>query len=102
MTNEFFAKDTSRKIRAVQKAKGTRGVPLTTNVPYGYKKGENGAWIVDEESAEVVKQIFRMCIEGRGPLQIAKALTAAKVLNPTAYKNSRGLTTCRFDSDPYH
>ena len=100
--NEFFAKDTSRKIRAVQKAKGTRGVPLTTNVPYGYKKGDNGAWEVDEESAEVVKQIFRMCIEGRGPLQIAKALTAAKVLNPTAYKNSRGLTTRRFDSDPYH
>ncbi len=42
--NEFFAKDTSRKIRAVQKAKGTRGVPLTTNVPYGYKKGNDGAW----------------------------------------------------------
>ena len=88
--NEFFAKDTSRKIRAVNKAKGGRGIPLTTNIPYGYKKGENGAWKVDEESAEVVKQIFRMCIEGRGPLQIAKALTAAKVLNPTAYKNSRG------------
>ena len=64
MTNEFFAKDTSRKIRAVQKAKGTRGVPLTTNVPYGYKKGENGTWEVDEESAEVVKQIFQMCMEG--------------------------------------
>ena len=100
--NEFFAKDTSRKIRAVQKAKGTRGVPLTTNVPYGYKKGENEAWEVDEESAEVVKQIFQMCMEGRGPMQIAKALTAAKILNPTAYKNSRGLTTRRFDSDPYH
>ena len=100
--NEFFAKDTSRKIRAVQKAKGTRGVPLTTNVPYGYKKGENGAWEVDEESAEAVKQIFQMCMEGRGPMQIAKALTAAKILNPTAYKNACGLTTRHFDSDPYH
>ena len=100
--NEFFAKDTSRKIRAVQKAKGTRGVPLTTNVPYGYKKGENGTWEVDEESAEVVKQIFQMCMEGRGPLQIAKALTAAKVPNPSAYKNAHGLSPRRFSSDPYH
>ena len=100
--NEFFAKDTSRKIRAVNKAKGARGVPLTTNIPYGYKKGNNGEWEIDEESAEVVKQIFQMCMEGRGPLQIAKALTAAKILNPTAYKNSRGLTTRHFDADPYH
>ena len=100
--NEFFAKDTSRKIRAVQKAKGTRGVPLTTNVPYGYKKGENGTWEVDEESAEVVKQIFQMCMEGRGPMQIAKALTAAKVPNPSAYKNAHGLSTRSFSSDPYH
>ena len=75
---------------------------MTTNVPYGYKKGENGAWEVDEESSEVVKQIFQMCMEGRGPMQIAKALTAAKILNPTAYKNSRGLTIRHFDSDPYH
>ena len=102
LTNEFFAKDTSRKIRAVQKAKGTRGVPLTTNVPYGYKKGENGTWEVDEESAEVVKQIFQMCMEGRGPMQIAKALTAAKVPNPSAYKNAHGLSPRSFSSDPYH
>ena len=100
--NEFFAKDTSRKIRAVNKAKGVRGVPLTTNIPYGYKKGENGAWEVDEESAEVVKQIFRMCIEGRGPWQIAKALAAEEVPNPSAYKNAHGLSPRRFSSDPYH
>ncbi len=100
--NEFFAKDTSRKIRAVQKAKGTRGVPLTTNIPYGYKKGDNGAWEVDEESAEVVKQIFQMCMEGRGPMQIAKALTAAKVPNPSAYKNAHGLSPRSFSSDLYH
>ena len=100
--NEFFAKDTSRKIRAVQKAKGTRGVPLTTNVPYGYKKGENEEWEIDEESAEVIKQIFQMCMEGRGPMQIAKALTAAKVPNPSAYKNAHGLSPRSFSSDPYH
>ena len=102
MTNEFFAKDTSRKIRAVNKAKGGRGIPLTTNIPYGYKKGDGGEWEVDEESAEVVKQIFQMCMEGRGPMQIAKALTAAKVPNPSAYKNAHGLSPRSFSSDPYH
>ena len=100
--NEFFAKDTSRKIRAVNKAKGNRGVPLTTNIPYGYKKGNNGEWEIDEESSEVVKQIFQMCIEGRGPLQIANALTDAKIPNPSAYKSSHGLSSRSFGSDPYH
>ena len=60
--NEFFAKDTSRKIRAVQKVKGERGVPLTTNVPFGYLKDpdDKTRWIVDEAAAQVVKRIFRL------------------------------------------
>ena len=64
--NEFFAKDTSRKIRAVQKAKGERGVPLTTNVPFGYRKDpeDRTKWIVDEAAALVVKRIFKLCMEG--------------------------------------
>ena len=91
--NEFFAKDTSRKIRAVQKAKGERGVPLTTNVPFGYLKDPNDRtkWIVDEAAAQVVKRIFRLCMEGRGPMQIAKLLQEEKVLNPTAYKRRAGI-----------
>ena len=73
MTNEFYARDTSRKIRAVQKAKGERGVPLTTNVPYGYVKDlENPRrWVVDPVAADVVKRIFDLCMKGRGPMQIA-------------------------------
>lgn len=84
--NEFFAKDTSRKIRAVQKAKGERGVPLTTNVPFGYLKdpADKTKWIVDEAAAMVVRRIFKLCMEGRGPMQIAKLLQEEKVLNPTA------------------
>ena len=76
--NEFFAKDTSRKIRAVQKAKGERGVPLTTNVPFGYLKdpADKTKWIVDEAAAMVVRRIFKLCMEGRGPMQIAKLLQA--------------------------
>ena len=103
--NEFFAKDTSRKIRAVQKAKGERGVPLTTNVPFGYRKDpeDKTKWIVDEAAAMVVKRIFKLCMEGRGPMQIAKLLQEEKVLNPTAYKRRAGIKTPSPETDdPYH
>ena len=74
--NEFYAKDTSKKIRAVFKAKGQAGKPLCTNPPYGYKKDpeDKTHWIVDEEAADVVKEIFRLCMNGYGPTQIAKEL----------------------------
>ena len=93
--NEFYARDTSRKIRAVQKAKGERGVPLTTNVPYGYVKDPENPrrWVVDPVSADVVKRIFSMCMEGRGPMQIANQLKADKVLTPTAYRALQGIKT---------
>ena len=91
--NEFYARDTSRKIRAVQKAKGERGVPLTTNVPYGYVKDPENPrrWVVDPVAADVVKRIFSMCMEGRGPKQIANQLKTDKVLTPTAYKALQGI-----------
>ncbi len=90
--NEFYARDTSRKIRAVQKAKGERGVPLTTNVPYGYVKdpADPKHWVIDPEAAAVVKRIFSMCMEGRGLKQIANQLKADKVLTPAAYKKRQG------------
>ena len=93
--NEFCARDTSRKIRAVNKAKGERGVPLTVHVPYGYVKdpADKHHWIVDEEAAAVVKRIFDLCMEGRGPQQIANQLKADKVLTPTAYKKRQGQKT---------
>ena len=103
--SDFFAKDTSRKIRAVQKAKGERGVPLTTNVPFGYRKDpeDRTKWIVDEAAALVVKRIFKLCMEGRGPMQIAKLLQAEKVLNPTSYKRREGIKSPSPETaDPYH
>lgn len=103
--NEFFAKDTSRKIRAVNKAKGERGVPLTVNVPFGYRKDpeDKTKWAVDEAAALVVKRIFKLCMEGRGPMQIAKLLQEEKVLNPTAYKKREGIKTPSPETaDPYH
>ena len=93
--NEFFAKDTSRKIRAVNKAKGERGERLTTNVPYGYKRDSDDPKkrVIDEEAAQIVKRIFTLCMEGKGPSQIAALLEKEKVLNPTAYKQREGRKT---------
>ena len=93
--NEFFAKDTSRKIRAVQKAKGERGERLTGHVPYGYMKNPENPkeWVIDEEAAQVVKKIFTLCMNGRGPSQIADQLEKDKILTPTAYKNKQGVKT---------
>ena len=102
--NEYFARDTSRKIRAVQKAKGERGEHLSGLVPYGYLKDPNDPkkWIVDEEAAKVVKHIFDLCMEGRGPLQIANKLREEQVLTITAYQMREGRNTTHSESvDPY-
>lgn len=89
--NDFYARDTSKKIRAVMRAKGNSGEHLCTNPPYGYKKDPNDKkkWIVDEDAAEVVKHIFALCIAGKGPMQIAKLLTADRVLTVRAYYAKR-------------
>lgn len=91
--NEFYPLDTSRKIRAVNRMKGESGKTLTTMIPYGYVKDpdDSNHWIVDEDAAKVVKHIFALCMEGKGPHQIADILTKEKVLNPTAYKIEKGL-----------
>ncbi|MBQ9264418.1 MAG: recombinase family protein, partial [Clostridia bacterium] len=91
--NEYYARDTSRKIRAVNKAKGEKGVPLTTNVPYGYMRdpADPKHWIIDSEAAQVVRHIYDLCMEGRGPSQIADQLNAEKVLTPAAHKSRMGI-----------
>lgn len=92
--NEWYAKDTSKKIRAVMKSKGEAGEHLCTNPPYGYMKDPKNKkrWIVDEEAATVVKRIFALCLDGYGPSQIARILKADKVLIPTAYWQAQGKT----------
>ncbi len=89
--NDFYARDTSKKIRAVMRSKGNAGEHLCSNPPYGYRKdpADKKKWIVDEEAAEVVKRIFDLCIAGKGPMQIAKILTADKVLTVKAYYAKR-------------
>ena len=86
--NEFYVKDSSKKVKAVMKQKGESGEYLTTNPPYGYMKDPDNPkrhWIVDDEAAAVVRQIFAWCMEGFGPSQIAKKLKEAKVDCPTVH-----------------
>ena len=85
--NDYYAKDTSKKIRAVVKMRGEAGEHIASNPPYGYIKDpqDKKKWIVDEEAAKVVQRIFNLCIAGKGPMQIAKIFTADKVLTVTAY-----------------
>ena len=96
--NDWYARDCSKKIKAVFKAKGQSGKPLTTIPPYGYKKSktDKNVWEIDEEAAEVVRKIFLLCIDGYGPTQIARILTEDKVLTPTAYAEMKksGSITC--------
>ena len=91
--NEWYAKDTSKKIRAVFKAKGESGKPLCTNPPYGYVKDPQDKlhWIIDEDAATVVKEIFHLCMKGLGPTQIATELTKRKIENPVAHGKRNGI-----------
>lgn len=90
--NEWYAKDTSKKIRAVMRAKGESGEHLCTVPPYGYRKDETNkkAWVVDDEAAGVVRRIFCLCLDGYGPSQIARILKEDHILTPTAYYHLMG------------
>lgn len=86
--NEWFARDTSKKIRAAIKAKAERGERVGTVIPYGYKRNPEikGHLIINPETAPVVKMIFSLCAEGKGPRVIANALRKKKIPKPTMYR----------------
>jgi len=89
--NEYYARDTSRKIRSTFQSKGKSGKHLTGTVIYGYLWNEaRDQWLVDPEAADVVKRIFAMTIEGYGPYQIASKLKEEKILIPSAYLAQHG------------
>lgn len=93
--NEWYAKDTSKKIRAVFKSKGESGKPLCTNPPYGYIKDREDKhhWVIDEVAAPIVQEIFNLCMQGYGPTQIAKELQKRSIPVPTAHFKSIGVKT---------
>ena len=91
--NEMHAKNTSQKVRTVFKNKGNSGIPLTVNVPYGYKKDplDKTKWVIDEPAAKIVRRIYDLCIQGYGTHQICNILKQEKVPTPKEYKAIHGL-----------
>ena len=102
--NEFYARDTSRKIRFVFKSKGMSGKHLTGTVIYGYLWDEKREhWLVDEEAAEVVRRIFSLTLEGYGPYQIACKLSADRIEIPVVHlaRFNEGVNRSKPVKDPY-
>ncbi len=105
--NEWYARDTSKKIRAVQKAKAKKGQRVGTTIPYGYRRDPNSGkeckLLVNEETAPVVKEIFAMCASGIGPKNIATALRERQILKPSEYnyRNGGKYGTITDTGDPY-
>lgn len=90
--NEYYARDTSKKIKSVFKAKGMAGKHVSSCPPYGYLKSaeDKNLWLVDEEAAEIVRRIFQMTMDGYGPYQIAQRLEAEKVEIPARHLQKHG------------
>lgn len=97
--NEWYAKDTSKKIRAVFRNKGMSGQRLSTNAPYGYIRGEDGHLLVDEETAPVVELIFQLCAEGNGPGKIARMLKERSIPTPGTIEFQRTGRTRNYHPD---
>lgn len=90
--NEMYARDISKKVRSSHRLRGNMGEPLS-QPPYGYMKSPENKkkWIIDPEAADIVKSIFKMCLDGKGNETIARILQEQKVLIPMAYWQSKGL-----------
>lgn len=97
--NEWMVRDTSKKIKAVFKSKGMSGKPLTSHPPYGYIKGEDGTFAIDEETAPVVRQIYALCLAGNGPGKIARMLTEQNIPTPGTIEFQRTGNTRRYYPD---
>ena len=100
--NEWYAKDTSKKVRAVVKAKGMAGNVISTFTPYGYIKAEGeNHYIIDEYAADIVRDIFKMRASGKSYADISRTLREQKILSPNAYKTSKGYPNAGECRDKY-
>ena len=97
--NEWMVRDTSKKIKAVFKSKGMSGKPLTSQPPYGYIKGEDGMFVIDEETAPTVKLIYDLCLAGNGIGKIARILTEQNIPTPGTLEYRRTGNTRRYYPD---
>ena len=97
--NEFYVKDCSKKIKAVVRSKGMSGKAVTSKPVYGYLPSGDGHFIVDEEAAPVVRQIYDLCLSGYGPTQIARKLTEQEIPTPGTLEYRRTGSTRRYYPD---
>ena len=97
--NEWLVRDTSRKIKAVVKSKGMSGMPITSHPVYGYLKGPDGRFVLDPETAPVVKQIYGLSLAGNGPTKIARMLTEQNIPTPGTMEHRRTGSTRRYYPD---
>ena len=99
--NEWYIRDSSRKVTTVLRARGMEGKHTTNNAIYGYRKSEEdkNQWVIDEEAAEVVRRIYRMSLEGKGPYEIARILSEEQIERPSYYLAKRGLGTYRSNNN---
>ena len=94
--NEWLVRDTSKKIKAVKRSKGMNGKPITSKPVYGYLMDEDENFIIDEEAAPVVKQIYNLCLAGNGPTKIARMLTEQQIPTPGTLEYRRTGSTRRY------
>ena len=94
--NEWLVRDTSKKIKAVKRAKGMSGKPVTSKPVYGYLMDEDENYLVDEETAPVVQQIYQLCLAGNGPTKIARMLTEQQIPTPGTLEYRRTGSTRRY------
>jgi DNA invertase Pin-like site-specific DNA recombinase len=101
--NEMYLKDVSRKVKASHRARGMDGKRLTFMPIYGYIKSpeDKNKWLVDPEAAEVVRRIFALTIEGKGPVQIARILADDRIERPSYYLNSRGIVKLAYQDQTH-
>lgn len=100
--NEWYAKDTSKKVRAVIKAKGMAGNVISPYTPYGYFRAAGETqYVIDEYAAEIVRDIFKMRASGKGFAEIGRELRERKILSPNAYKTSKGYANAKETPDRY-
>jgi DNA invertase Pin-like site-specific DNA recombinase len=103
--SELYARDTSKKIKAVLHSKGRSGKPLTNQAIYGYRKdpADRNKWLPDEAAAPIVRRIFQMTIDGMGPYQIARTFTDEKIIRPSCHiARLTGNPTEKTETNPYN
>ena len=102
--SEWYARDISKKIKSVFQSKGRKGIPISSKAPYGYRKDplDKTRWIIDEPAAAVVRRIYSLIIEGKGPHQVARILHDDKIEKPSYYLAKNGIVNKQSALDTPH